>query len=83
MATRTVWTEVIERRREWHAQSGGDSMESWPAAEPAWTDRLDDLVTVIGEARAGLVEVDIRAAVLDLLACGSAFVDAMDGTVRT
>ena len=74
---RTVWAEVIERRKIWHAESQPDSMEDWIAADPAWLQRLGDVVTVVGEAVHGESDVDPREALIDVLAVASSWIDRM------
>ena len=77
MPPRTLWAEVIDRRKTWHAQDGRDSMEDWTAADPAWPQRLDDVVTVAIQATLGENEVDPRAALVDVLAVASSWIDRM------
>ena len=74
---RALWLEVIERRKALHAESQPDSMEHWPAADRAWPQRLDDVVTVVTEAVRGENDVDPRAALVDVLAVASSWIDRM------
>lgn len=74
---RSVWIEVIERRKAWDAEAGADSMEDWSAADDAWVGRLDDTLTTVVDAVHGWNEVDPRAALVDVLAVASAWIDVM------
>lgn len=74
---RAVWIEVIERRKAWHTESQPDSMEDWAAHDEAWVGRLDDCLTVVVDAVHGQSDVDPRAALIDVLAVASAWIDQM------
>ena len=76
---RETWRRVVDRRAEWAAQDGDDAMDGWPAADPAWHDRLDDAVTVVLEAVTGESDVDPAAALVDVMAVASAWLDTMGG----
>ena len=80
MSLRTVWREVIAYRRQLHSETGEASIELRPAGE--WHRWLDDLHAGVLHVRAAVERpgstVDPRAALIDLLATASAWVDAMD-----
>ncbi len=73
---RSLWADVIDRRRSWHDLDGVESMETWEAADPAWIGRLEDVTTVAVEVREG-GDGDPRAALVDVLAVASAWVDKL------
>jgi len=75
----SVWAEVINRRRQLHIQAGDASCELWQPADPAWTGLLFDTHGDVQQARADVTgDHDPREALIDLLAVGSAWVDAFD-----
>jgi hypothetical protein len=79
MAGNSLWVEVIARRRTLHQQAGDDSCELWAPADPAWMGLLEDMSDdVIGARAKASSQVDPRAALIDLLAVASAWVDAFD-----
>lgn len=80
---RALWQEVVDARRAEYARRAGDSREQRRADEVgAW---LGDLRGHLSEVASSVEAVpfephaDPRAALVDLLAAASAWVDAMDG----
>lgn len=76
---RETWAKVVARRAEWATQDGDDAMDNWPAHDQAWAGRLDDTLTVVIDAIHGQNDVDPAAALVDVMAVASAWLDAMGG----
>lgn len=76
--SRRVWVEVMDRRKEWARQAGPDHFEGHPAADrDRWLGELADTVTLLEESMRGEIELDPRAAALDVMAVTSALIDVM------
>ena len=77
-----VWREIVQAReiRARAAQATAyEQIETWRASDwRAWLDLLDDCLTVVKERTHGDDQGDVRAAVLDLAAVPTAFIDALD-----
>jgi len=78
----TVWREIVQARELRHraAQATGyEQIETWRASDwRSWLDLLDDCLVVVKERTCGDDDGDVRAAVVDLAAVLTAFLDALD-----
>lgn len=77
-----VWNEIRRARERAHSKHGDNSIEAIPGSDPRW---LSILAEELGEIAheltydSGGTPASLRRELIDLLAVGSAWVDALDG----